>query len=142
MAGCDATRGDRGRDEPIGDRLGPVWVRLLTLVLLLVASGLAAFPPAPAIGRPVSSATDPMAAARPGGPFATNSGEHGIENRDPAPPTCERRAARGVDSFAPQTHPSDQSLPARRARLQRRIRAVPSSRAAGGNSSRAPPRPA
>ena len=142
MAGCDAGQGYRGWDELIGDRLRPARVRRLTLVLLLVAVGLAVFHPAPADARPLSSATDPMATERPGGPFATDSGQHGIENRDPAPATFERKAARGVDSFAPQTHRSEQNLPARRTRRHRRVHAGPPSRAAGGNSSRAPPRAA
>jgi len=142
MAGSEARRAYRGRDEPIADRLGRERVRRLTLALLIIAVGLTAFHPATATARPLSSATNATAAERPGGPFATDSGQHGIENRDPAPQTLERRAACGVDSFAPQTHRPGQSLPARRARRQRRIHAVPPSRAAGGNSSRAPPQAA
>jgi hypothetical protein len=142
MAGCDAIRAHGGRNEPIGDRLNLVRVRRLTLVLLLVVAGLAAFHPATATARPYSPATDPIAVARPGGPFATESGQHGIENRDPAPRTVDRRAARGVDSTAPRIHRPDQSLSAHRTRLRRPVHAVPPSRAAGGNSSRAPPRAA
>jgi hypothetical protein len=139
MAGSEAKRAYWGRDESIGDRLDRARIRRLTLVLLFVAAALATFHPASATARPLSSATDPMAAERPGGPFATDSGQHGIQERDPSPLTFEHRAARGVDGFAPQTHPSDQTLPARRARLQSRVHAVPPSRAAGGNSPRAPP---
>ncbi len=141
MAGLD-TRKQQGGGEPVGDRPVLARIRRLTLVLLLVVAGLAAFHPAAATARPLSSATDPMAAERPGGPFATDSGQHGIENHDPAPPAAERRAARGVDSFAAQAHRSEQSFPARRTRLERRVHAGPPSRAAGGNSSRAPPQAA
>lgn len=142
MAGRDAGREYRGRDELIGDRLGPAQVRRLTLALLLVLAGLAAFHPAPATGRPLSSAADRMSAERQGGLFATDSGQHGIENRDPAPPALERRTARGTDSFARQTNLSDPSHSAQGTRLQCRIHAGPPSRTPGGNSSRAPPRAA
>ena len=140
MAGYDAERGYSGRDEPIGDRLRFARARLLTLALLLAVAGLAVFHPAAAAGRPLSSAADPTASEGLSGPFATNSGQHGLENRDPAPPAPERRAARGVDGLALQVNRPDQSLPARRTRLQRRMHAGPPSRAACGNSSRAPPR--
>ena len=88
MAGFDTRRRRQGRGEPVDDGLGLVRIQRLTLVLLLVAAGLAAFNPAAATARPLSSATDPMAVERPGGPFATDSGQHGIENRDPAPPAA------------------------------------------------------
>jgi hypothetical protein len=138
MAGLDA-RKQQGGGEPVGDRPVLARVRRLTLVLVLVVAGLAAFHPAAATARPLSSATDPMAAERLGGAFASDSGQHDIDHRDSAPPALERRAARGVDSFTPQTQRSDQSLPARWTRLQRRVHAGPPSRAADGNSSRAPP---
>lgn len=140
MAGYETRCRNRGRDELVGDRLDSARARRLTLALLLVVAGLAALHPASATARPLREVADRTSAGHPDGPFATDSGQHGIENRDPGPPTFERRAALGADSFAPQAHRSDRSLPALSTRLQGRGAAFPPSWSAGGNSSRAPPR--
>jgi len=137
MAGLDRRQRHSGRG-----RLDLVRAQRLALVLLLVVAALAAFHPAAATARPPDTGADSARDGRSDRPFATSSGQHGIENRDAAPPTLERRAACGVDGFAPQGHRSDHSFPTRWTRLQRRVHAGPASRTAGGNSSRGPPRAA
>src|SRR5512141_61602 len=138
MAGRATQRGQRGPHQASVDQPGPVWGRRLAIVLVVVVAALAASRPAPTAARPPEAAAGWTHAGHAGDLYTTDTGQHGIEQRDAPPPAPERRVGRAFDALPQFGSGPVQAHPVVRVRLRLRHGAPPS-RTRGGNSPRAPP---
>ncbi len=117
----------------------PIWGWKLAMVLLVVVSVWAVPRPAPATARSLE-AEGWSQAVHPSASFVADAGQHGIEKREAPHSTGDRRVARWVGDSAHVSPLIERPCRAAPAKPTDPIFTAPSSRADGGNSSRAPPR--